>query len=154
MEAASHDGGVVSLVRGGRGEGREEKEVTPRTVLVTNFPLDENFKMFENLQLMKKKYPSGIGPAGRWLIFAGIPLAILAILLATTLHDGHIRGVGENFLPYVVAGVPAIIMISAMALYDYFPKRLVIPFGIIGWIVNFSVLNCFFWFGPGAFGHY
>jgi hypothetical protein len=35
MEAAPHDRRVVSLARGGRGE---EKEVTARLVLFTNFP--------------------------------------------------------------------------------------------------------------------
>jgi hypothetical protein len=106
------------------------------------------------MQAMSEKYPYGIGPGGRWLIFAGFPLAICAILLASTLRDGHIRGVSENFLPYVVAGVPAAIIIGAMVLYDHFPKRLVVPLGILGWIVNFSVLLWFFWFGPGAIGYH
>src|ERR1019366_4710393 len=52
VEAAPHDGGVVSLVRGGRGEGREEKEVTARQVLVTNFPLDENPRNLKNEKLV------------------------------------------------------------------------------------------------------
>ena len=104
---------------------------------------------------MNQKHPYGIGPGGHWLIFAGIPLAICAILLTSTMtDDGGIRGVNEKFLPYVIAGVPAAIVISAMVLYDHFPKRLIFPLGIIGWVVNFSVLFWYFWFGPGALGHH
>jgi hypothetical protein len=69
------------------------------------------------------------------------------------LRDGHIRGVSEPLLPYVVAGVPAAVMILSMVLYGHFPKRLVIPLGIVGWMIHVSVLCWFFWFGPGAFGH-
>jgi hypothetical protein len=42
VEAASHDGGVVSLARGGRGEGCEEKEVTRAFDSDIKFSLDEN----------------------------------------------------------------------------------------------------------------
>src|SRR5690349_2782447 len=101
---------------------------------------------------MSTRYPHGIGPTGRWLIFAGFPFSFCAVLLACTLRDGNIRGVSESFLPYVVAGVPSTIMIGGMFLYGYVPKWLVLPLGIGGWVVSASVLCWFFWFGPGAFG--
>jgi hypothetical protein len=103
---------------------------------------------------MNEKYPCGIGPAGRWLIFAGFPFSFCAILLALTLRDGHIRGVSENFLPYVVAGVPSTLMIGGMVLYGYISKRLAVPLGIVGWVISVSVLCWFFWFGPGSFGYH
>jgi hypothetical protein len=103
---------------------------------------------------MKNKYPYGIGPAGYWLIFAGIPVAICAVLLATTLRDGNIRGVSEKFLPYVVFFVPVAIVIVCKIIYDHFPKKLIIPVGIIGWIIGLSVMCWYFWVGPGAIGHY
>ncbi len=102
---------------------------------------------------MNTKYPYGIGPTGRWLIFAGFPFSFCAILLALTLRNGHILGVSEKCLPYVVAGVPSALMIGGMILYGFFPKRLIVPVGIIGWAISVSVLCWFFWFGPGALGY-
>jgi hypothetical protein len=100
---------------------------------------------------MNQKYPYGIGPGGHWLIFAGFPLAIWAIFFVVTEPDHALEHyVGEKVYPYVVAGVPATIMIGGMILYNYFPKRLVIPFGIVGWIIHISAFCWFFWFGPGA----
>lgn len=99
---------------------------------------------------MNEKYPHGIGPAGRWLIFAGVPIAIIAVLLAFTLRGGSIRGVSEKALPYVVFFVPAAIIVGCRELYHRVPKRLIIPFGIIGWIIAVVLMCWFCWFGPGA----
>jgi hypothetical protein len=83
-----------------------------------------------------------IGPAGYWLIFSGIPTAIAAILFVATERSLD-RIVGENALPYVLFFVPVLIIMVSRVLYDRFPKRLVIPLGIMGWMVNFATL---FWF--------
>src|SRR3954471_11806452 len=99
---------------------------------------------------MSKKYPHGVGPADRWLIFAGVPAAVIAILLAVTLRHGNIRGVSERSLPYVLLFVVPAIIMGGRELYHRLPKRLVIPFGIIGWIITFVVMCWFGWFGPGA----
>jgi len=106
------------------------------------------------MQKMSQKYPYGIGPAGRWLIFSGFPFSFCAIALALTLRDGHIRGVGEKVLPYVVAGVPSALMIGGMFLYGSISKQLARLLGIIGWVISVSVLCWFFWFGPGSFGYH
>jgi hypothetical protein len=104
---------------------------------------------------MSAKYPYGIGPGVHWLIFAGFPLAIWAIYFAfTEPHHALESAVGEPAFAYLVFFVPAAIMIAGMVLYDHFPKRLVIPVGIVGWLVNFSVFFWFFWFGPGALRHH
>jgi len=73
---------------------------------------------------MSAQYPHGISPGVRWLIFAGFPFSFCAVLLACTLRDGDVRGVSETLLPYVLAGVPSVIMIVGMVLYGYVPKRL------------------------------
>ncbi|MGB8371203.1 MAG: hypothetical protein WCF71_18130 [Verrucomicrobiia bacterium] len=107
---------------------------------------------------MNKKHHNGIGPAGRSLIFGGIPVAILAVLLVTTLRHGLEPGlsnaVGEKALPYVLFFTPVVIGLGCMVLQEHFPKRLVIPFGIIGWVVGLSLIYWYFWFGPGASGHH
>jgi hypothetical protein len=102
-------------------------------------------------------YTKGIGPSGRWLIFSGIPVATLAVLLVSTLHHGLNqipKIVGETSAPYVVFFTPVVIGIGGMVLYEHFPKRLVIPLGIAGWIIGLSLIYWYFWFGPGAFGHH
>jgi hypothetical protein len=103
---------------------------------------------------MSEKYPYGVGPSGRWLIFCGVPLAIVALLLVSTVHHG-VNGladtVGEKALPYVIFFTPVAIGIVGWMLYEYLPKRLIIPLGILGWIVGLSLLYWYFWFGPAAF---
>ena len=100
---------------------------------------------------MKEKHPSAIDPKLRWVIFAGIPLAIVAILFAIAEpHHALEHAVGAKLLPWVLYFVPATIVIIGMVVYDRFPQRLVVPLGIVGWIVHVSILCWFFWFGPGA----
>jgi hypothetical protein len=141
---------VVPLVRGGRGEGCEEKEVTAHFASGIKFSLGGNFLEY----LMNNKNPFGVGPLGRWVIFSGIPLSVWAVFFAVTEpHHALEHAVGEKIFPYVLAGAPASIMIGGMICYNYFPKKLVVPLGIIGWIINISIFCWFFWFGPGAFGH-
>jgi hypothetical protein len=92
-----------------------------------------------------------IGPGGRWLIFAGIPMSVCAILFVVA--EPHHRleyAVGEKVFPYVLFFVPATIVLLSKVLYPHFPKHLVVPLGIVGWIIHFSILCWFFWFGPGA----
>jgi len=103
------------------------------------------------------KLPESIDPSGRWLIFGGIPTAVLAVLVVSTLHHGLNQIpqiVGENAAPYIVFFTPAVIVFGSMFLYDHFPKRLVLPCGIIGWVVAMSLFYWYFWFGPGAYGHH
>ena len=107
---------------------------------------------------MSDKHPDKIGPSGRWLIFFGVPVAGLAILVVSTLRHGLEPGladaVGEKALPYVVFFTPVAIGAVGMVLYEYFPKRLVIPAGVAGWIVGLSLLYWYFWFGPASWGHH
>jgi hypothetical protein len=110
-----------------------------------------------NQKSMNEKDPQRIGPAGRSLIFGGVPVAVLAVLLVSTLRHGLEPGlanaVGEKALPYVLIFTPLVIVFGGSMLHKYFPKQLVIPFEIIGWLVGLALMYWYFWFGPGAFGH-
>ncbi len=107
------------------------------------------------MQKINQKYPHGIGPMGRWLIFSGIPMAISALFFVfTEPHHALERAVGEKWFPYILAGVPATLMIIGMAIYGHFPRRLIIPLGVVGWVISVTVLCWFFWFGPGSFGYH
>jgi hypothetical protein len=109
-----------------------------------------------NQKTMNEKKPDGLGPSGRWLMFGGIPVAILGVLLTLTEShgiDGLAHNVGEKALPNVLVYVPLAIVLGGWVLYKYFPKRLVIPFGMARWIIGFSLIYWHYWFGPGSFGH-
>jgi hypothetical protein len=100
---------------------------------------------------MKSKQPHIIGPTSRWIIFSGLPMAAWAVFFAIT-EPHHVleHAVGQKAFPYVLAGVPAAMIIAGMILYDHFPKPLVIPLGTAGWVITAAILCWFFWFGPGA----
>ena len=104
---------------------------------------------------MKRQHSHGIGPVGRWLIFSGIPMAMWAVFFAyTEPHHALEHAVGGKWFPFILVGVPAALMVMGMVFYDRFPKRLVVPLGIIGWIISIAILCWFFWFGPGSFGYH
>ena len=60
------------------------------------------------------------------------------------------HAVGGKMFPYVLGGVPAALVIVAWALYGRVRSKFDIRLGIIAWILTFSILAWFFWFGPGA----
>jgi hypothetical protein len=96
-----------------------------------------------------------IGPLGRWLIFLGVPVAMMGVLLVSIFRHGLASGlanaVGERALPYVVFFTPVVFGAMGLVLYKCLPARLVIPLGIIGWVIGLSLIYWYFWFGPGAF---
>lgn len=80
-------------------------------------------------------------------------MAVLAVLLVSTVHHGLLGledTFGQNVAPYVVFFIPIAFIFGGMVIYDHFPKRLVVPCGIVGWIVGMSLIYWYFWFGPGA----
>jgi hypothetical protein len=69
---------------------------------------------------------SSLGPSGYRIVFFGVPLLFFALLLVIVMR----HGLGQ-------------------ILYKYFPKRHVIPVGIICWAISLMLLYWYFWFGPG-----
>jgi hypothetical protein len=106
-----------------------------------------------SLGCMSAQHPHGIGPAGRWYIFSGIPFAAVAIF-QTAIAPSLDHFVGQRADSYVDLLIIAAIVVAALILYDHVPQKLVLPLGIVGWIIAFSLLYWYFWFGPGAFGHH
>lgn len=91
------------------------------------------------------------GPVARWLIYAGMPLAVWGFTFILGATDRALeRAVGNNLLPYCLVAIPAIIMLVAMLLYSRCPKGLVILLGVLGWVAYAVEMCWFFWFGPGA----
>jgi hypothetical protein len=60
------------------------------------------------------------------------------------------RFVSEAALPYVFVFTQVALIILGKLLYERVPRRLVIPIGVVGWLVTFSLLWWFFTFGPGG----
>ena len=58
------------------------------------------------------------------------------------------RAAGEKALPYVLVGMVMVNVVLVMFLYARCPKRLIIPIGVIGWVVAFLLLFLWNWFGP------
>jgi hypothetical protein len=93
-----------------------------------------------------------IGPGGRFMIFSGVPTFGVAVLICV--QDWVERLVGQNASPYVTFGVIAILFVLSMVLSNRIPERLIIPIGIISWVLTVLLVLWFSWFGPGAFGHH
>jgi hypothetical protein len=98
------------------------------------------------------KWQAKIVRSGRCMIIFGVPVAGLAILVVSTLRHGLEPGlanaVGEKALPYVLFFTPVALGAVGTVLYEYFPKRLVVPVGVAGWIIGLGLLYWYFWFGP------
>jgi hypothetical protein len=102
---------------------------------------------------MKEKPSYAIGEAGRRAIYAGIPvlpLAVLGCALSTSFEASVVRMVGETGLPYFIYGTAIVVAVLGMVLYNFLPKRLIVPLGVAAWIVALSLLYWWFWFGRGA----
>ena len=100
---------------------------------------------------MSDNDPRWIGRSGRWLIFSGIPMAACAaFFVIANQHHALEHAVGQKAFPWVLAAVPAALIIAGIVLEEHFPKRLAVPCGTVGWLVTAAILCWFFWFGPGA----
>jgi hypothetical protein len=107
---------------------------------------------------MNEQPQSRIGPAGRWIIFSGVYFCVGTTIFSFGYElferaiSAHI--ISEKTLPYVVVGVALAIGISGRVLYKCCPRQLVIPVGVVGWILTFLLQTWYFWFGRGALGHH
>ena len=90
-----------------------------------------------------------IGPGVRWIVFAGVPAIAMALLACS--YESLAHAVGERYAPYVGLGIAAVIWILSLKAYDYIPKRLILPIGVIGWIVTLSLGYWFLNHGPHTF---
>ena len=89
---------------------------------------------------MNPTSPGSIGPGGRFLLFAGIPWAVGALFIICGQQCGLDRSLGTTALTCAIFGTTGAIRIGSMVLYNYFPRRLAVPFGVAGWILTFLLL--------------
>jgi hypothetical protein len=104
---------------------------------------------------MNSKYPYGLGPGGKWLVFSGAFWAVVTISFTSVGFErfGQMeRKIGTGPSLCIIWGIVTAILIVAMIVYGRLSQRLAMWIGVIGWIVTISLGYWFFGYGPGAFG--
>jgi hypothetical protein len=92
-----------------------------------------------------------ISEGGRWAIFSGVLMFAVVLLLIIFPKDLPFeRKFGTTASAYITLAIVLTIGAISMMLYYCVPRRMIIPIGIAGWILTFSLTCWYFWFGPGA----
>ena len=100
---------------------------------------------------MSKNHERSLSPSDRWVVFAGVPMAVNAVLFANFIdHHGDLRGVSEKAAPWVFALVELAVIVAGRELYHRLPQEKLVPLGIAGYIFMAMVLCWYFWIGPGV----
>jgi hypothetical protein len=94
---------------------------------------------------IEKKY---IGLSGRVKIYLGAPVFVMALLAC--FFERLLDKVGAATGAYVALGIALVIIAVSLVLYDRIPAKLIIPIGIIGWMLTLSMILWFFLFRLGA----
>lgn len=89
-----------------------------------------------------------IGQRARFIIFSGVGMAFIALFMYFLKPLEQV--VGGNGLFYVIIGMVILSVVLVMLFFDRCPKRLLIPIGIVGWLLAFVLFFLLNWFGPTA----
>jgi hypothetical protein len=95
--------------------------------------------------------PFRIDEGARRMIFAGVPCGLLFMLLVASIPLDHLVGDKVWICGFCVAA--GILAALGLVAYRAIPRRLILPLGIVGWIIAFGLLFVGVTFGPGAFGY-
>lgn len=99
---------------------------------------------------VEKKY---VGLGGRIQIYMGVPIFFIAIFVAP-FFDKLITKFGSATGSYMELGMMLVILAVCLYLYARIPEKIIIPIGIIGWILTLAIILWHCSFGPGAWGHH
>jgi EamA domain-containing membrane protein RarD len=95
--------------------------------------------------------PFRIDEGARRMIFAGVPCGLLCMLLVASTPLDHL--VGDKVWIWGFCVAAGILAALGLVAYRAIPRRLILPLGIVGWIIAFGLLFVGVTFGPGAFGY-
>jgi hypothetical protein len=95
---------------------------------------------------IERKY---VGPGGRGRIYFGAPLFVMALLAQH--FERLLDKVGARTGVYVALGICLVIFAVSLVLYDRIPPKLVVPIGIIGWLLTLSLILWLSFFRSKAF---
>lgn len=93
---------------------------------------------------MDENSQSRVGIFGRYIIFAGTGMVFMAV--CTFMPESTERVIGEKALPYAFLGLIAASIFATGYFYDRCPKRLIIPIGLVGWLLTCLLLLLHNWF--------
>jgi hypothetical protein len=94
-----------------------------------------------------------VGFWGRVKIYLGAPVFIMAATgMLTPAEKLLTRAWGDGIATYVTLGIVLVVIALSLFLYDHTPKKLIVPIGIIGWLLTLALVLWYSLFGPGAFG--
>jgi hypothetical protein len=91
-----------------------------------------------------------IGRRGAISIYGGIPMFLLVLL--SPAFEPLARTFGNTAAPCIFLASFLVFVGFSLFLYDRIPTRCVIPLGLVGWVLTFTLACWYCWFGPGAFG--
>jgi hypothetical protein len=100
------------------------------------------FIFFSSIGQLDREHPFSLGEGGRRAIAFGLPFIGLAMLIikGNALDHFFTQKFGPKVFPYVFFGAMFAVFGIAIILDKYIPKRLSIPFGIVGYAIGFSLL--------------
>jgi hypothetical protein len=102
----------------------------------------------ETAKRIEKKY---IRPSDRMRIYFGAPIFVTAI--SAFFFERLLRAVGTGAGAYIGLGVFLAIIFLSLFLYDRIPAELIIPIGIIGWLLTVLLAIGFTLYMLGVFRH-
>lgn len=83
-----------------------------------------------------------IGQTGRMKIYMGAPVFIIAVFVAP-FFEKLLRMFGTATGAYMELGIALVIIAASLYLYDRIPEKIILPIGIIGWMLTLAMI---FWF--------
>jgi hypothetical protein len=99
-------------------------------------------------KIIEKKY---IGAGGQLYVYFGVPMFVF-VLLVFCFGERFLNKVGTATGAYLGIGIFLVVLTTSLVLYDHIPKKLIVPFGILGWLLILLSVIWFFILGPGAIG--
>ena len=90
------------------------------------------------LKVMNENPRPAVGPFGRYITFSGTGMVFMAV--CTYLIKPLESSSGEKALPYLILGLGTASVLATNILYERCPKRLIIPVGLVGWVLTFLLL--------------
>jgi hypothetical protein len=93
-----------------------------------------------------------VGAGGHGRIYAGAPMSIMAFLMFFY-GEKFLNKFGNATGAYLGLGIFFVILVAGLILRDHLPPKLLIPIGIIGWLLTLSLFIWFGFFSPAAFGN-
>lgn len=95
---------------------------------------------------IERKY---VGLGGRLQIFLGAPVFVMALFVR--FFERLLDKAGGSIGTYVALGIILVMVAVSLVLYDRIPAKLVIPIGVIGWMLTLSMMLWFFLLRSGVF---